>query len=187
MLVIRLLRAGKKNQPFFRVVVTEKSKAPKGGGFIEKLGYVNPLTKENSLNEERIKYWIEKGAQCSDRVHNLLVDKGVFEKEKIAVHSKKKGEGKEEVKEDKPSGEEKKEETPKEEKKEETPKEEKKDDVEEEKKEEQRVEDKSEKPEEEKLEEKEEEAPQEKEEEKKEEPKEEEKKEESSDENKEEK
>ena len=178
MLVIRLLRAGKKNQPFFRVVVTEKSKAPKGGGFIEKLGYVNPLTKENSLNEERIKYWIEKGAQCSDRVHNLLVDKGVFEKEKIAVHSKKKGEGKEEVKEDKPSGEEKKEETPKEEKK---------DDVEEEKKEEQRVEDKSEKPEEEKLEEKEEEAPQEKEEEKKEEPKEEEKKEESSDENKEEK
>jgi len=139
MLVIRLLRVGKKHQPSFRVVVTEKSSSPRGGKSIEKLGFLNPLTKENSLNKERIQYWLSQGAKCSDTVHNLLIREKVIEGKKIDVHkeSKKKKEEGGEVPKEKPKTEEKsteagkapkeesKPEEPKvEEKKEETPKEE---------------------------------------------------------------
>jgi len=90
MLTIRLNRTGKKNQPFFQIVVTDKRNAPRGGRFIEKVGYLNPLTKEFSLKKERIKYWIDKGAKCSDRVHNLLIKEKVLEGKKISVLKKKK-------------------------------------------------------------------------------------------------
>ena len=65
MLTIRLTRKGKKNQPFFRVVLVDKRKSSKAGSFVEDLGYKNPLTKKVSLNKERILYWISKGAQPS--------------------------------------------------------------------------------------------------------------------------
>jgi small subunit ribosomal protein S16 len=90
MLVIRFLRIGKKNQPFFRIVVAEKKKSAKSGRFIEMVGFFNPLTKENKLDEERIKYWLSNGAKPSDRVFNLLVGKKIVEGEKIPVHKKSK-------------------------------------------------------------------------------------------------
>ncbi len=90
MLAIRFIRVGKKNQPFFRMVVTEKQNAPKGGRFLEILGFFNPKTKETELKKERIEYWLSVGAQPSDRVHNLLVTNGVIKADKKAVHSKKK-------------------------------------------------------------------------------------------------
>lgn len=90
MLVIRLFRTGKKNQPAFKIVVTEKDRAPRGGRFIEEVGFVNRLTKQKGLKAERIKYWLSVGAQPSDTVHNLLVKEKVIEAEKIAVHKKKK-------------------------------------------------------------------------------------------------
>jgi small subunit ribosomal protein S16 len=49
MLTIRLTRKGKKNQPFFRVVVIDKRRTASGGRAVEDLGYVNPLTKKKSL------------------------------------------------------------------------------------------------------------------------------------------
>lgn len=90
MLVIRLLRTGKKNQPFFRIVVTEKKNPPKGGRFVEKVGFWNPLTKERKIDGERVKYWISKGAQTSDTVHNFLIDEKIIEGKKIAKHKKAK-------------------------------------------------------------------------------------------------
>ena len=90
MIVIRLIRRGKKNQPFFRMVVTDKRNSPKGGRFLEILGFFNPLTKEKGFKKERIKYWLSVGAQTSDRVHNLLIDEKVVEGKKIAVHKKAK-------------------------------------------------------------------------------------------------
>lgn len=90
MLRIRFLRTGKKNQPFFRLVVTDKRNPPRGGRFLEVLGFFNPFTKEKSLKGERIKYWISVGAKPSDRVHNLLVSEKVIKGEKIAVHAKAK-------------------------------------------------------------------------------------------------
>ncbi|MFH1643388.1 MAG: 30S ribosomal protein S16 [Patescibacteria group bacterium] len=90
MLVIRLFRTGKKNQPFFKIVVTDKRNPPKGGRFVEKLGFWNPLTKERKVDAERVKYWISQGAKSSDTVHNLLITEKVIEGEKIANHSKAK-------------------------------------------------------------------------------------------------
>ena len=94
MTIIRFLRTGKKNQAFFRVVVTDKRNSAKAGRFLEILGFYNPLTKEKNLKEDRIKYWISKGAQTSDTVHNLLVKEGVIQGKKIPKHrpSKKKEE-----------------------------------------------------------------------------------------------
>lgn len=104
MLKIRLTRKGKKNSAFFRVVVAEHT-SPIKGKFLENLGFLNPHTKEKEFKTDRIKYWIEKGAQCSDTVHNLLVSNGVISGPKRAVKIKKKVEveKKEETGEKKPA------------------------------------------------------------------------------------
>ncbi|MDP3991210.1 MAG: 30S ribosomal protein S16 [Candidatus Nealsonbacteria bacterium] len=98
MLVIRLLRVGKKNQPSYKIVVTEKQNPPKGGRFVEQVGFYNPKTKEKILKKERAQYWISKGAQPSATVHNMLVREGVLQKPKISVHKKSKNEPKAEEK-----------------------------------------------------------------------------------------
>ena len=74
MLVIRMQRVGRKNDPAFRVVLTEKRSKPKSGEQ-EILGSYHPKTKETILKNERISYWISKGAQVSATVHNLLLAK----------------------------------------------------------------------------------------------------------------
>jgi len=89
MLVIRFLRIGKKHQPCYKIVVTDKRRPPRGGRFVEKVGFWNPLTKEKILKAERIKYWMSKGAKPSDSVYNLLVKEKVCEGKKIPVHKKK--------------------------------------------------------------------------------------------------
>jgi small subunit ribosomal protein S16 len=89
MLKIRLTRRGKKNNAFFRIVVAEHT-SPIKGEFLEVLGFLNPHTKEKSFKADRIEYWIGKGAQCSDTVHNLLVSNDVIKGSKRAVKLKKK-------------------------------------------------------------------------------------------------
>lgn len=86
MLVIRLTRVGKKKQPSYRVVVQEKSKDPWGGS-VEQLGHYNPLTNPATLtvNEERVRYWVAKGAQPSDTMWNLLLDRGLVNGEKRRI------------------------------------------------------------------------------------------------------
>lgn len=93
MLVIRLLRTGKKNQPSFKIVVTDKKNPPRGGRFVESVGFYNPLTKEKVLKADRIKYWLSVGAKPSDTVYNLLVREKVIEGGKIPVHKKSKKKG----------------------------------------------------------------------------------------------
>ncbi len=90
MLTIRLTRKGKKNQPFFRVVVIDKRRSSKGGRAVEVLGYVDPLTKRKNLKKERVLYWISKGAQPSPTMHNLLVSEKIIEGKKINVAKKSK-------------------------------------------------------------------------------------------------
>jgi len=90
MLVIRLFRIGKKNQPAFKIVVTEKKNPPRGGRFVEEVGTYNPLTKEKALKKERVQYWLSQGVQPSDTVHNLLVKESILESKKIPVHKKSK-------------------------------------------------------------------------------------------------
>lgn len=73
MLMIRLARIGKKKHPFYRVVVTEKTR-PANGRFVEIVGTYDPLKKPHVviLNDERVKYWLSKGAQPSDTVRSFL-------------------------------------------------------------------------------------------------------------------
>ncbi len=98
MLVIRLIRIGKKHSQDFRLVVTDKRNPPRGGRFLEVLGHYNPKLKEKKFNEEKIKHWLEKGAKPSDTCFNLLVGAGIVggPKKKIKIspaNSKKEEKG----------------------------------------------------------------------------------------------
>jgi len=90
MLVIRYFRTGKKNQPSFKIVVTDKRKSSRGGRFVEEVGFWNPINKEKVLKADRIKYWISVGAKLSGAVHNLLIEEKIIEGKKIPVHDVKK-------------------------------------------------------------------------------------------------
>ena len=73
MLVIRLRRAGSKNRPFFRIVVTE-GKSAREGKFVEVLGHYNPRTRPETvvIDRERLAHWVGAGARPSDTVRTLV-------------------------------------------------------------------------------------------------------------------
>lgn len=89
MLVIRLKRTGRRNDPSFKIVVGEKIYSPKSGKHLDYLGSYNPHTKVAVLDEEGIKKWMAQGAQLSDTMHNLMINKGVIKGKKINVLPKK--------------------------------------------------------------------------------------------------
>jgi small subunit ribosomal protein S16 len=72
-LMIRLSRIGKKKRPFYRVIVTEKTR-PRNGRFVEIVGTYDPLQKPAAitLDHDRVSYWLGKGAQPSDTVRSFL-------------------------------------------------------------------------------------------------------------------
>ena len=90
MLVIRYFRVGKKNQPYFKIVVTDKRMPTRGGRFVEEVGFVDPVKKKKTVKADRVKYWISVGAKPSPTVFNLLVSEKIIEGKKIPVHKKKK-------------------------------------------------------------------------------------------------
>jgi small subunit ribosomal protein S16 len=86
MLVIRMARAGTKKRPVYHIVVAD-SRSPRDGRFIERLGYFNPLlpkekTERLVLDLEKVKEWMKKGAQPSDRVTRFLDAAGIMKREK---------------------------------------------------------------------------------------------------------
>ena len=78
MLKIRLRRTGAKKQPSYRLVVAE-STAPRDGTFIEILGHYNPLSDPTTfqVKEDRVRDWLKRGAQPTDRVARLLTKSGI--------------------------------------------------------------------------------------------------------------
>ena len=90
MLAIRLARTGKINRVQFQVVLQEHTVAP-GGRHVEILGSYDPHQKKTVFKAERVKYWLDKGAQASDTVYNLLISQGVItgEKRKVKMPDKK--------------------------------------------------------------------------------------------------
>ena len=72
MTVIRLTRMGRNKKPFYRIVVTDSRKR-RDSGWIESIGYFNPVTKPKVLkiDEERLNYWLGVGAQMSEKVKKL--------------------------------------------------------------------------------------------------------------------
>ena len=73
MLSIRLTRMGAKKKPFYRIVVAEK-RSKRYGRFVESVGYYDPCRQpvEVKLNQDRLTYWIERGAQPSETVRSLI-------------------------------------------------------------------------------------------------------------------
>ena len=84
-LKLRLARAGTKKRPFYHIVIAD-SRSPRDGRFIERLGYFNPLlpkekTERLKLDLDKVKAWMAKGAQPSDRVARFLDAAGVKKRE----------------------------------------------------------------------------------------------------------
>jgi small subunit ribosomal protein S16 len=84
--VIRMARAGTKKRPVYHIVIAD-SRSPRDGRFIERLGYFNPLLPKDhkdrlKLDLDKVKAWMVKGAQPSDRVMRFLDAAGVAKREK---------------------------------------------------------------------------------------------------------
>ena len=82
--VIRMARAGTKKRPFYHIVAAD-SRYPRDGRFIERLGYYNPLLPKDKeerlkLDLDKVKAWMVKGAQPSDRVTRFLDAAGVVKR-----------------------------------------------------------------------------------------------------------
>jgi small subunit ribosomal protein S16 len=69
---------GKKKQPIYKIVAAD-ARSPRDGKFLEAVGIYNPLTKPHTVNikEERVNYWLDRGAQPTDTVNSLLRQKGI--------------------------------------------------------------------------------------------------------------
>ncbi len=76
MTVIRLTRMGRNKKPFYRIVVTDSRKR-RDSGWIESIGYFNPVSdpKVLKIDEERYNYWLSVGAKPSERVKKLAAQK----------------------------------------------------------------------------------------------------------------
>ena len=83
---IRLQRHGKKNQPFYHIVVAD-GRAPRDGRFIEKLGTYNPMTNpaEINLNIDKAVEWLDNGAQPSTTARRILSYKGALLKHHLQI------------------------------------------------------------------------------------------------------
>ncbi len=85
---IRLARGGSKKRPHYSIVAAD-SRMPRDGRFIEKLGTYNPLLPKDSedrvkMDMDRVKHWLDQGAQPTDRVSRFLEAAGVLEKKERA-------------------------------------------------------------------------------------------------------
>jgi len=83
MVKIRLRRMGRRNRPFYRVVVAD-SHSPRDGKSIDIIGHYNPLTDPAtiSIDEEKALKWLRYGAQPTDTVRSLLGKLGIMDKVK---------------------------------------------------------------------------------------------------------
>lgn len=75
MVTIRLSRGGSKKRPFYHLTVTD-SRNPRDGRFIERVGFFNPIARGQEerlrIDQERVEFWVGRGAQLSGRVASLL-------------------------------------------------------------------------------------------------------------------
>lgn len=89
---MRLQRWGRRNLPFYRIVIAD-SRSPRDGRFIERIGTYNPLpsadnVKEITANSDRVRYWLACGAQPSDRVRWLLGKLGLAPTQPMRMSTK---------------------------------------------------------------------------------------------------
>ena len=83
MLMIRLQRVGRTNDPSFRVVLTEKKNSTKSGRFLEVLGSYNARFGKAELDKARVAHWLKQGAQLSATANNLFVSHKLVKADKV--------------------------------------------------------------------------------------------------------
>jgi small subunit ribosomal protein S16 len=89
MLMMRLQRVGRKNDPSFRIVVTDKRTGVKSDKHVDRLGSYNPKMNHVQIDGEKAKEWLAKGVQPSDTLHNILVSQKIIEGKKRNVLPRK--------------------------------------------------------------------------------------------------
>ena len=89
MLKMRLQRIGRKNNPTYRVLIVDSRQGPKSGKYVDMLGSYDPKVDRVVIDGEKAKAWIQKGAQVSPTVHNILISQKIIEGKKINVLPKK--------------------------------------------------------------------------------------------------
>lgn len=89
MLMMRLQRIGRKNDPSYRIVVTDKRTSTKSDHHIDRLGSYNPKMNHIQIDAAKAKEWLTKGVQPSDTVYNLLVGQKIVEGRKRNVLPRK--------------------------------------------------------------------------------------------------
>ena len=90
MLKIRLQRVGRKHEPVFRIVLTESKNSTKSGKYLEVLGSFDARSHERqTVDAERVKYWISQGVKPTDTLHNFFVEKKIITGKKVNVLPKK--------------------------------------------------------------------------------------------------
>lgn len=87
--MMRLQRVGRKNDPSYRIVVTDKRTGPKSNKHVAILGSYNPKMNHTQLDTDAAQAWLAKGVQPSDTVHNILVAQKVLDAKKLNVLPKK--------------------------------------------------------------------------------------------------
>ena len=90
---LRLTRRGRKNSPYYRVVVAD-SRSPRDGRYIDAIGIYHPLNKAKDeqfkIDEEKALKWLSEGAIPSDTVRSLLRGKGIMKKHHEAKQAARK-------------------------------------------------------------------------------------------------
>lgn len=78
MLAIRLKRMGSKHSPYYRIVVSENERVPRGP-FVEEIGFYHPVSpnKDVRVDKDRAEYWLSKGARPSETVRSILKKQGI--------------------------------------------------------------------------------------------------------------
>ncbi len=89
MLMMRLKRVGRKNDPSYRIVVVDKRTGPKSNNYVAQIGVYNPKLGQIQVDAAEAKQWLAKGVQASGTVHNILVSQKVIDAKKRNVLPKK--------------------------------------------------------------------------------------------------
>ena len=89
MLMLRLQRIGRCNEPHYKIVVIEKIRGPKSQKYLDIVGSYNPKASQIIIDSEKATQWIANGVQPSDTVYNMLIDKRILKGQKKNVLPRK--------------------------------------------------------------------------------------------------
>ena len=91
MLVIRMQRTGRSGHAQFRVVVQDSRRTPTSGKIVTQLGYFDPHSKQTVLDKEKAQFYLDNGAQPSERAARLLKSEGIKLPKWVALNDSKAG------------------------------------------------------------------------------------------------